>query len=153
MTKKIKDFLSMFKRHMSMVIRHMSMVIRHIIMPFKWIWDKIIVAFIKFICDMLIAAILTPEIGVFLIIVGIFIFVLYRIGLYASNQKFIITMTEKDLQSQKYECISASVPNGYDYNTAEFLARKRMDDKYGIGKYIFVSTNFNGKVWFKTKIK
>ena len=148
MTKKIKDFLSMFKRHISMVIRH-------IIMPFNWIWDKIIVAIIKFTCKILtdvIFAILTPEVVLF-IVIGIFIFVLYCVSSYLSNQKFIITMTEKDLQSQKYECISASVLDYYDYNTAELLARKRMDDKYGIGKYVFMSTNFNGKVWFKTKMK
>ena len=146
MTKKIKDFLSMFKRHMSMVIRH-------IIMPFKWIWDKIIVAIIKFICNILIAAILTPDVVVSFIIIGIFIFMAYLIGSHVSNENFIKIMVEKDLQSQKYEWISASVPDGYDYNTAELLARKRMDDKYGIGKYIFTSTNFNGKVWFKTKMK
>lgn len=146
MTKKIKDFLLLFKRHMSMVIRH-------IIMPFKWIWDKIIVAFIKFICNILKAVILTPEIVVPFIIIGSFYFVLYYFGSYISNENFIKTMVEKDLQSQKYEWISASVPNGYDYNTAELLARKRMDDKHGIGKYVFMSTNFNGKVWYKTKMK
>ncbi len=41
----------------------------------------------------------------------------------------------------------------HNYNSAELLARKRCDEKFGENKYIFQSTNFSGYVWYYAEPK
>jgi len=41
----------------------------------------------------------------------------------------------------------------YNYNSAELLARKRCDEKFGENKYVFQSTNFSGYVWYYAEPK
>lgn len=95
-----------------------------------------------------------PEILLPFGVIFIFIIVFYCIGVHVKNDNIAKAIVEKDLQAQNYEWISAFNGDGTcDYNSAELLARKRADDKYGIGKHTFVSTNFNGKVWYKTNMK
>ena len=116
---------------------------RYINELFKWIWDTIVFIVID-----------APEILLPFGVIFIFIIVFYCIGVHVKNDNIAKAIVEKDLQAQNYEWISAFNSEGTcDYNSAELLARKRADDKYGIGKHTFVSTNFNGKVWYKINMK
>lgn len=52
----------------------------------------------------------------------------------------------KELKADKFKY-------GYAYNSAELLARKRCDNEFGEGKYVFQSTNINGRIYFKVKTR
>ena len=129
---KITDILQTFKKYINM--------------SFKRIWDTIVFIVID-----------APEILLLFVLFGviiIFFIIFYCIGVHIRNDNIAKAIVEKDLQAQNYEWISAANSEGTcDYNSAELLARKRADDKYGIGKHTFVSTNFTGKVWYKTDMK
>ena len=61
-----------------------------------------------------------------------------------------IVAVENDLRSRNYEAISCGSSS---YIEGELLARKRCDDKFGVGNYVFESTNFQGNVWYLAKPK
>ena len=81
--------------------------------------------------------------------VMLIIFICLMINGSRSNKE--IRETREQLATDGYIEIRCGAEDGY--NTAEFLAIKRCDIKYGPGNYIFTSTNFNGSVWYKAHKK
>lgn len=83
------------------------------------------------------------------IVVGIFVIVavLFYGAVYHDET---IRREEQRLMSCGYEKLKTFRD---DYNSAELLARKRCDDKFGIGNYTFTSTNFNCYVYFLAQPK
>lgn len=39
------------------------------------------------------------------------------------------------------------------YNAAELIVIKRLDNEFGAGKYSILTTNLNGKAWYKVNMK
>lgn len=76
-------------------------------------------------------------------------FMFFAISASVKQHRQIVTI-ENDLRSRNYEEISCGSSS---YIEGELLARRRCDDKFGVGSYVFKSTNFNGNVWYLAKPK
>lgn len=73
---------------------------------------------------------------------------------YEERRSRITAAIEQQLVSEGYAPLEVHRDShGADYITGELLARKRMDDVHGAGNYVFESTNFNCKVWYKVKMR
>ena len=80
----------------------------------------------------------------------VFVSVFTTVFIAVVNYRAENTALESKLEFESYERIKADkVNDSYAYNAAEVLARMKMDERHGPGKYTFTSTNFNGHVWFK----
>ena len=84
-----------------------------------------------------------------LVVVTVIVFIWLLINSSRTNQE--IKETRKQLIADGYTEIQCNAKDGC--NTAELLAIKRCDIKYGPGNYTFTSTNFNGSVWYKAHKK
>lgn len=63
-------------------------------------------------------------------------------------------IVESYLADHGFNCIIADKSNGVpQYNAAELLVIKRLDNEIGVGKYELLTTNLNNRVWYKVKMK
>ena len=81
------------------------------------------------------------------LLLGLFIIV----GVYAHNRNKEDKSTREFLVNNGYTEVQVGAHESC--NTAEILAIKRCDIKYGPGNYTFTSTNFNRSVWYKAEKK
>ena len=86
------------------------------------------------------------EIIVIIIFISLFIMMLYDV----QKEREEIQIVECYLADHGFKYITV---DNNQYNAAEILVIKRLDNELGAGKYSLLTTNLNGKMWYKVNTK